>query len=97
MVGKTLSHYKVLEKIGQEGMGEVYRAEDTNRSPEVAIKVLPEQFSPKTPSGGHVLSGKGRRHLSKLLESYEAKHFVVGHTPQLLGKATVPCFQLHPR
>jgi len=29
MVGKTLSHYKVIEKIGQGGMGEVYRAENT--------------------------------------------------------------------
>ena len=44
MVGKTISHYKVIEKIGQGGMGEVYRAEDINLSREMAIKVLPEEL-----------------------------------------------------
>ena len=45
MLGTTISHYNVLEKIGQGGMGEVYRAEDTNLSRDVAIKVLPQQFT----------------------------------------------------
>ncbi len=40
MVGTTISNYKVIEKIGRGGMGEVYRAEDTNLSREVAIKVV---------------------------------------------------------
>jgi len=45
VIGKTLSHYKVIEKIGQGGMGEAYRAEDTSLKREAAIKVLPEQFT----------------------------------------------------
>ena len=37
MVGTTISHYKVIEKIGQGGMGEVYRATDTKLNRGVAI------------------------------------------------------------
>ncbi len=37
VLGKTISHYKVLEKIGQGGMGEVDRAEDTKMNWDVAI------------------------------------------------------------
>ena len=45
MLGHTLAHYKILEKIGSRGMGDVYLAEDTKLDRNIALKVLPAELA----------------------------------------------------
>ena len=104
MIGQTLSHYRVTAALGAGGMGEVYRATDTNLHRDVAIKVLPPEVAQDSERlarfqrEAHLLASLNHPHIAAIygLEEADGKPFLAlelvegEDLKERLGKGPIP-------
>src|SRR5512147_1483711 len=68
MVGKTISHYEITEKLGEGGMGAVYKARDTRLGRSVAIKVVNAEFTQRFEREARAISALNHPHICTLYD-----------------------------